>query len=102
MGAIFLVANGFVHIDEVGYIYRRVPGENSEGESQQMIGQCVYQLRYVERVMKSLYRTVGNLSYRIDRTTPAGFRARMESEIRAKGGEALPVEAESPPGEINV
>jgi glycosyltransferase involved in cell wall biosynthesis len=94
MGAVFLVANGFVHVQDVGYVYHRAAGENSEGESQQMIGECVYQLRYVERVIKQLYGQIANLTYRIDRATPAGFRARMEREIVARGGAALSAETE--------
>jgi glycosyltransferase involved in cell wall biosynthesis len=81
IGLIFLVAERMFYLREVGYVYYRDISENSESGPTDKMMLSMSQLRYVERLLKTLYRRHRHLSYSVDRGIPAGFRSRIEPEL---------------------
>jgi glycosyltransferase involved in cell wall biosynthesis len=78
IGLVFLVANRFVHLRELGYVYYRDISENSESGRQQDMLMCMSQLRHVERLLRTLYRETAQMEYHVDGGIPAGFMRQID------------------------
>jgi glycosyltransferase involved in cell wall biosynthesis len=63
-GTILLFTRKAYYLKELGYVYYRDNPENSESGVQQTKKEALKQLRYVERGLRFLYKTIGNLTYR--------------------------------------
>jgi glycosyltransferase involved in cell wall biosynthesis len=72
-GTILLFSKTYYFLKEVGYVYFRDNPENSESGVQQTKKETLRQLRYVERGLKSLYRTLANVSYNKRVVVPAAL-----------------------------
>jgi glycosyltransferase involved in cell wall biosynthesis len=81
VGLVFLVAERFVYIKVVGYIYYQDSAENSESGPMDKLMAGMSQLRYVERLLKAIYRMHSGLVYNVNNGIPAGVRARLEPKM---------------------
>jgi glycosyltransferase involved in cell wall biosynthesis len=77
IGLVLLVMRKFVYVEEIGYVYYRDNPENSESGSNDSMMMSMSQLRYVERVLKAIYRYYRNVEYFVDKGIPAGFRMKL-------------------------
>jgi glycosyltransferase involved in cell wall biosynthesis len=82
IGLVFLVANAFVHLQEVGYVYYTDISENSESGTEQNMLMCMSQLRHVERLLRTIYRATLQMEYRVDSGIPTGFMSKVDTPAR--------------------
>jgi glycosyltransferase involved in cell wall biosynthesis len=62
-GTLLLFTNSYHYLKELGYVYFRDNPENSESGVYQPKKEALKQLRYVERGLRYLYKTIANITY---------------------------------------
>jgi glycosyltransferase involved in cell wall biosynthesis len=85
-GTMLLFTKRYYFFKGLGYIYYRDNPDNSESGVQQTKKEALKQLRYVERGLRFMYKTIGNLTYKRWTAVPDAFGKQAKKALEALDG----------------